>query len=80
MIDKSFRELKYQTLEQSVPIKTKLNRDQLNQIAIKDLYDREDNIQKSIFYYNNEILNRMVKKIVKRPLKHKNPLEREDES
>ena len=68
MIDKSFRELKHKTMNyDSKTKKPKFNREELNKIAIKELYDREDNIQKSIFYYNNEILNRVVKKMVKRP-------------
>ena len=48
-------------------------------MAIKDLYDREHTIQKSIFYYNNEILNKVVNKMVRQPEKHKNPLVRNEE-
>lgn len=55
-------------------------RNELDKLAIEDLYNREDSIQKSIFYYNNEILNRVVKKIGNQPQKHRNILEREDES
>jgi len=49
-------------------------------VAINDLYDREDSIQKSIFYYNNEILNKVVNKMIRKPQKHKNPLVRDEES
>lgn len=67
MIDKSFRELKKSTtLEVTQPYKkSTMNREELNKVAIKDLYDREDTIQKSIFYYNNEILNKVVNKMVR---------------
>jgi hypothetical protein len=67
MIDKSFRELKKSTtLEVTQPYKkATMNREDLNKVAIKDLYDREDTIQKSIFYYNNEILNKVVNKMVR---------------
>ena len=57
-----------------------MNREDLNKVAINDLYDREDSIQKSIFYYNNEILNKFVNKMVRKPQKHKNPLVRDEES
>jgi hypothetical protein len=82
MIDKSFRELKKSTtLHVTQPHKkATLNREELNKVAINDLYDREDSIQKSIFYYNNEILNKVVNKMVRKPQKHKNPLERDEES
>jgi hypothetical protein len=82
MIDKSFRELKKSTiLEVTQPYKkATMNREDLNKVAIKDLYDREDTIQKSIFYYNNEILNKVVNKMVRQPEKHKNPLVRDEES
>jgi hypothetical protein len=82
MIDKSFRELKKSTtLEVTQPYKkATMNREDLNKVDIKDLYDREDTIQKSIFYYNNEILNKVVDKMVRQPQKHKNPLVRDEES
>ena len=82
MIDKSFRELKKSnTLQVTQPHKkVTMNREDLNKVAINDLYDREDSIQKSIFYYNNEILNKVVNKMVRKPQKHKNPLVRDEES
>ena len=78
MIDKSFKQLKESTLQN--PPKKHVNREELDQVGIKELYDRESTIQKSIFYYNNEVLNKVVNKMVRVPPKHKNPLVREDES
>ena len=57
-----------------------MNREELDKVGIRELYDRETTIQKSIFYYNNEVLNKVVNKMVRVPQKHRNPLVRDEES
>lgn len=81
MIDKSFKQLKNATIRhQSRETKKIVNREELDKVEMKELYDRENTIQKSIFYYNNEVLNKVVNKMVRVPEKHKNPLVRDEES
>ena len=57
-----------------------MNREELDKVGIRELYDRETTIQKSIFYYNNEVMNKVVNKMVRVPQKHRNPLVRDEES